>query len=239
MNKILLTSGSSFSYDFQTSADDPTADVRFKRWPTLLAKQLNYRLINESKPGASNIYIYDQLMENILKHESDIGLVVAGWSYGFKTSVFRNYEINFVNLEDQDMGDVELIETATKLKNKIDRNNGIVESLEQSLRLIVYLQDYCDSKNIKCIHYPLLNLFKTDLAQQEQLVLLSKISESYFFKKISQFDNIIGWPSDALLGGYSYATAYPELIISDKDHHPNAEGQKIIAQEIYDKYLKL
>jgi hypothetical protein len=239
MTKILLTSGSSFSYDFQTSADDPTADVKFKRWPLLLSEKLDYKLINQSKPGASNIYIYDQLMENILRYDKDIGLVVAGWSYGFKTSVFRNCELNFVNLQDQDMGDAELIDSATKLRNKIEQNNQIAESLEQSLRLIVYLQEFCDSKNIKCIHYPLLNLFKTDLDHNDHIAVLEKVSESYFFKKIQQFDNVIGWPSDTFLGGYSYATAYPDLIISELDHHPNAQGQKIIADEIYDKYLKL
>ena len=239
MKKILLTSGSSFSVDSVESDDDPSADINFKRWPTVLAEQLDFKLINKSKPNASNLYIYDHLMENILRNENEIGLVVAAWSYGFKTSLFRNYELNFINLSDQDINDKSLVNPVSQLAEKLKNQDQLVESIEQSLRLIVYLQEFCDSKKIKCIHYPLLNLFKTGLEKHSHVKVLEELKNSYFFKKIQKFDNILGWPSDTYLGGYTYATVHPNLVISNTDHHPNEQGQKNIAQEIHDKYLKL
>lgn len=239
MNKILLTSGSSFSFDFYGSEDDPCAVADFDRWPKILADKLECQLINKSKPGASNLYIFDHLMENIVRHGNDIELVVAGWSYGFKTSIFRNYELNYINTDDQDLADPTLIQNAEQMQAKIVTDGLLASSIEQTLRLMVYLQDACDSKGIKCVHYPLLNIFKTNLEHQSHIKLLEQLINSEFFQKIQKFNNTIGWPCDNYLGGSTYATAHPTKIISDKDRHPNEQGQKIIAQEIYDKYLQL
>lgn len=239
MNKILLTSGSSFSFDYYGLEDSNRMRVEFDRWPTILTKQLGFQLINKSKSSASNLYMFDHLMENIILHEKDIGLVVAAWSYGFKTSIFRNYELNYINIGDQDCGDSTLSSNAEQMQSKIIADGLLATSIEQTLRLIVYLQDTCNNKGIKCIHYPLLNIFKTNLEQQSHIKLLEQMTNSVFFQKIQQFDNIIGWPCDNYLGGSTYATAHPKHIISKDNRHPTEQGQKIIAQEIYDKYLQL
>jgi hypothetical protein len=237
MNKILLTSGSSFSVDSIKSEDDPTVNANFDKWPTVLSNMLDFNLINCSKPGASNLYMYDHLMEQILKHGDNIGLVVVAWSYGFKTSIFRNYDLNLINVQDQDFDS--LTATAEFLRTKILDNDALLSSIEQTLRLMLYLQDTCNSKNIKCVHYPLLNIFKTGLETTEHLNFLKQLTKLDSYQTISTFNNLIGWPCDTYLGGHTYSTAYPELIISNKDKHPNEQGQKIIAQEIYDKYLQL
>jgi hypothetical protein len=239
MSKILLTSGSSFSFDFYGLEDSKQVSVGFDKWPTVLANQLEFQLINKSKPGASNLYIFDHLMENIILHEKDIGLVVAAWSYGFKTSIFRNYELNYININDQDFDDKTLINNAEQMQSKILADGLLASSIEQTLRLMVYLQNFCDHKGIKCIHYPLLNIFKTNLPQQSHIKLLEQMINSTFFQKIQNFNNIIGWPCDNYLGGYTYATAHPDQTISNINRHPTEQGQKIIAQEIYDKYLQL
>ena len=98
MEKILLTSGSSFC-----TSNLFDSNQTIEKWPYLLSKKLNFKLINKSKPGASNLYVYDHLMENIIKQEN-IELVVASWTYGLKTSIFRNFEMNLINIEDQDLG---------------------------------------------------------------------------------------------------------------------------------------
>ncbi len=239
MTKILLTAGSSFSFESTTSEDDPSANANFDKWPTVLSKTLGFKLINCSKPGASNLYIYDNLMEQILQHGDNIGLVVAAWSYGFKTSIFRNYELNLINVQDQDLADESLNATAEFLRNKILNNNILLSSIEQTLRLMIYLQDTCQNKNIKCVHYPLLNIFKTGLETTKHIEFLEQLIKLDSYQTISTFNNVIGWPCDNYLGGRTYSTTYPKLVISDKDRHPNEQGQNIIAQEIYDKYLKL
>lgn len=239
MSKILLTSGSSFSVDFDGPSDDPAVFTNFDRWPRILADKLELDLINKSKPGASNLYIFDHLMENIVQHGTNIELVVAGWSYGFKTSIFRNYELNYINTNDQDLGDTVLIDNAIQLRSKIILDELLSSSIEQTLRLIVYLQECCDSKNIKCVHYPLLNIFKTGLEHQQHIKILEQLTASPFFQKIQTFKNVIGWPCDTYLGGFTYSTAHSDKLISNKDRHPSEQGQKVIAQEIYDKYLQL
>lgn len=239
MSKILLTSGSSFSVDVRDSADDPQVSNDFDRWPRVLADKLQLQLINKSKFGASNLYMFDHLMENIIRHGNDIELVVVGWSYGLKTSIFRNYELNYINTDDQDLADPTLISNAEQMQSKIIDDRLVASSIEQTLRLMVYLQDTCDSKGIKCIHYPLLNIFKTNLDHQAHIELLEQLTASEFYQKIQQFNNVIGWPCDTYLGGFTYATLHPSQIISGKDRHPNEQGQKIIAQEIYNKYLQL
>jgi hypothetical protein len=238
MKKILLTSGSSFSTDCLVSTDDPTENLNFPKWPLILANKLDYELINNSKVGASNLYIYDHLMENILKYDQSIGLVVAAWSYGFKTSIFRNCELNFINLDDQDTTDPTIIQAATSIKDKLLSDDLIVSSIEQTLRLMIYIQDTCDSKNITCIHYPLLNIFKTNFPTYRHFEVLEQLQALDTFQKIQTFTNIIGWPCDRYLGGNTYSTLHSAHVVSSKDCHPNAHGQKIIAQEIYNKYLQ-
>ena len=239
MQKILLTSGSSFSTPFSGLGDDPTVDSNFPRWPEILADKLDYQLINCSKANASNLYIYDHLMENILEHGDSIGLVVASWSYGFKTSVFRQFDLNFINVTDQDTNDLAIVDAATAIRDQLPTDDLLLESIKQSLRLMTYLQDICDSKGIQCIHYPLLNIFKTNFTTERHIAILEKVQKLNTFQQIQQYINTIGWPCDRYLGGFTYATAYPDDFISQNDHHPSENGQKIIAQEIYDKYLQL
>lgn len=238
MKKILLTSGSSFSFDLV--ADEHEKDHgKIDKWPIVLSRKLGFDLINKSKPNASNLYIYDHLMENIIKYDQDIGLVVAAWSYGFKTSLFRNYELNFISVDDQDWGDKDLVSPAEKFRDKIISSGMLVSSIEQTLRLMIYLQDTCDNKKIKCVHYPLLNIFKSYPDKDLHSKTLEQIINTESFQRVQSFNNIIGWPCDTFLGGYTFNTAHPEHVISKTNHHPSQEGQKIIASEIYDKYLKL
>jgi len=73
-----------------------------------------------------------------------------------------------------------------------------------------------------------------------QIFLNSKIFDEIDEKKF------IGWPIMREIGGYNVIDMLdkldPErtqLRISKEDHHPNAEGHKIIAQEIYNAYEKV
>ena len=234
MKKILLTSGTSFS-----SIEDGDDSIDIEKWPSILSKKLDYRLINKSRPAASNMYIYDHLMENIIRYEDEIGLVVASWYYGFKASILRNMELNLINLHDQEQDDPDIEKFSEKISEKLFNRGAVASSIEQTLRLIVYLQQTCDSKNIKCIHYPLLNIFKTNLEEASHVRLVEQITNSEMFQRIDRFDNIIGWPCDFYFGGYTFNTMYPEHVISHDNKHPNLEGQKIIAQEIYNKYIKM
>jgi hypothetical protein len=236
MKKILLISGSSFSFEHR---DLEPEEAKIKKWPTLLSEKLDLTLINKSKPAASNLYIFDHLMENILKLENEIELVVAPWSYAFKTSIFRDYELNFINEDDQDCYAEELSDQFKIIRDKILSDNNLINSIDQTLRHMIYVQDACNKRNITCIHYPLLNIFKTGLEETKHIKMLERIVDLENFKIISGFTNTLGWPSDRFLGGYTYNTKYSEYIISDMDHHPNKKGHELISSDVYNKYLEM
>jgi lysophospholipase L1-like esterase len=68
---------------------------------------------------------------------------------------------------------------------------------------------------------------------------------SKIFYEIDE-DKFIGWPIMWEIGGYTINNILnkldPEgkhLRISDEDRHPNAEGHKIMAQELYNAYEKI
>lgn len=234
MKKVLLVSGSSFSFEHQDSEE-----VEITKWPSILSKKMDLQLINKSKPGASNSYIFDHLMENILEYEDRIELIVAPWSYAFKTSIFRDYELNFINEDDQDCYAEELSDQFKMIRNKILSDDNLISSINQTLRYMIYMQEVCNQKNIKCIHYPLLNIFKSGLKETDHIKILERVVALKHFKTVDSFTNILGWPCDTFLGGYTYNTRYKEYIISDMDHHPNQRGHELIASDVYDKYLEM
>ena len=58
--------------------------------------------------------------------------------------------------------------------------------------------------------------------------------------------NFIGWPIMREIGGYSVEDILDnidqerkQLRISEEDTHPNGEGHKVIAKEIYNEYKKI
>jgi len=69
--------------------------------------------------------------------------------------------------------------------------------------------------------------------------------DSKIFDEIDE-KKFIGWPILKPIGGYTINNMLDkidpeqkELRMSDKDTHPNAEGHKIISQEIYNAYEKI
>jgi len=235
--KYILTAGTSYSDGKWQPHDDLDVDFNFKKWPDLISEKLNLPVKNISKTGASNIYLYDKLMSNILENPEKIDLVVVGWTYGLKTSLYGQYDINNIYCEDHDPNFLEELNSfSKKLKEHIDKKELHIECIEQTLRLICYLDDFCQMKQIPIIHFPLVNIFRTDI---DQTKFFAGLLNSKYFNKIDNMNNIIGWPSDKKLGGYTFSSKYPKFVLSEKDNHPNRIGQQFIAEEIYNKYIKV
>ena len=83
-----------------------------------------------------------------------------------------------------------------------------------------------------------------DVERPRQLVIQTFINSKIFYE-IDE-DKFIGWPIMWEIGGYTINNILnkldPEgkhLRISDEDRHPNAEGHKIMAQELYNAYEKI
>ena len=81
MKKILIVSGCSFTDKNFVSLSNPNYDCSFTKWPELLAEKLNMDCINLGSCGAGNDYIYNSLLEEIIRRpKEEIGLVIAAWS---------------------------------------------------------------------------------------------------------------------------------------------------------------
>ena len=80
-----------------------------------------------------------------------------------------------------------------------------------------------------------------NLKIEDRKELLEHIHKSPYFNKID--DNFLGWPTDTSLGGYNvkqkvlggYTKEAIKNNVSEKDSHPNAKGQEMIAEFIYEQ----
>jgi hypothetical protein len=223
--KKMLVCGTSFS--------DKSRNPKIKKWPEILSEKINFELKNISSSGISNRTIFNNIFVEIEKEKYD--LIVVSWSYSLKTNIFNALELNFINIDES--GDKFEKQISEKISKQILQNEEkILKAFEDTLISICLLQNLCENRGIMLIHYPLLNIFHL---KEKNPSILSKIKENYFFKKISKFENILGWPCDDSLNGYSYNMKYKGLTISKLDRHPNSIGQELVSQELYEFYEKL
>ena len=67
MKKILIASGCSFTEKNFISTFHPEMDCTWDKWPELLAQKLNMDCINLGSRGAGNEYIYNSIVQRLLK----------------------------------------------------------------------------------------------------------------------------------------------------------------------------
>lgn len=136
----------------------------------------------------------------------------------------------------------------------------IKESINQSLILMQSLLEICKSRNIKCILYQgvnpmdlgLLNRFTPTITgnphnkEFSNIQILNALKQCSSFKYLEEnHNNIIGWPFFPELGGYHFDSlryspgSTEHYWVSKKDHHPNVNGQRIIADHFLEKYRKI
>ena len=65
MKKILLVAGCSYSNDRFRSVHHPDLDVTWPKWPQIIAKKLDMKLINLSESGAGQEYIYSNIIDKL------------------------------------------------------------------------------------------------------------------------------------------------------------------------------
>ena len=237
MKKILLTSGCSFTDKNFTSDIHPDMDTEWPMWPELLAKKLDMDCINLGQSGSGNEYIYFTLLDEIVKRDN-IGLVIAGWTqsqrkdWRAKQRWFNNSE--YCNKGIGNFG-----------------TNDMYAYVDKSLRYYYSLQQVCKSEKIPLKQFQMLHLFRgytynpktgqQDLKIEKRKELLEHIHNSFYFNKID--DDFLGWPTDTSLGGYNvkqeilggYTKEALVNNVSEKDSHPNAKGQEMIAEFLYEQ----
>jgi len=249
MKKILLVSGDSYTDKSWTSEIHPDIDTSWPKWPELLAKKLDMECVNLGLSGAGNEYIYTSLLDYITDKKTsieNIGLVIPAWSQcqrkDYQEGIFGRWT-NF----------------------RIDPHGDAYSWVNRSLKYYLSFQVMCERYNLNYLQVQMIDLFygvfsgltyghgdiykdpskhsekipytKGDVAIDKQRVLSCILS---YENKIND-KNFLGWPIATELGGYSVCSKESPLKeimnhkISKLDSHPNAKGQEIIAEFIYDR----
>jgi hypothetical protein len=255
MRKVLLVSGDSFTDPFNRSASHPLLDCSWPKWPELLAEKLDMDCINLGRSGTGNNYIYSSLRDFILKHPKKyngktytpihndrIGLIIAGWSQGFRTDwQFGKYG------------------RWRHERMPIKKDGDILGWLHESLNYYLDFQTLCNSESLKFMHVQMIPMYIEyirGLPPTEQQIIYDgldreKDSVSYsgdkakVLKEIEKIyddydpliDNCLFWKNESL--NISLFGEWPNhYVISEADNHPNAGGHELIAQTLFKHYEK-
>ena len=253
--KKLIAIGCSFTEHAQQ-------DINYKKiypfdvWPQHLADKLDMDCLNLGRGGMGNEYISAKLVDTVLSEKKeDIGLVVLMWS-GWQRMNF-NINPNRNILHDVKSGWVSLFphkDNSRSEKYPMNREgrivllkyNNTVSVTMKSLRHFLIAQKLLEDIPYLMIQgvHPISGLVGR---QRQELggLWMQTFLNSKIFDEIDE-KKFIGWPIMREIGGYNVIDMLdkldPErtqLRISKEDHHPNAEGHKIIAQEIYNAYEKI
>jgi len=231
MRKLLLVSGCSFTTDYYISRQHPQLDATWKKWPEILADELNMELLNLGKSGSGNEYIFNSLAEQIVDGKREIGLAIAAWSQAQR----RDWMIR------------------TRLNPKwssshLDMKGDVLYFLNKSLRYFYLFELLCKTNNIPYKHFSMIPLIEDFINEQETRKISSLkftpkevadyISTNAFYNNMDK-EHFIGWPITEYLGGASLQKHVTNLHhpvslkISREDPHPNAKGH-----EMYAKFIK-
>ena len=80
----------------------------------------------------------------------------------------------------------------------------------------------------------MLRLFYSYKIKHIKNFICRNLLDNLFIDKIDE-DSFIGWPPIKELGGFNFMDILQtNYNISEEDKHPNAEGQKVIAEFLYE-----
>ena len=265
--KKLIAIGCSYTEHNLNSDISPDIDHDFPRWSQHLADMLDMECINLGRSGAGNKYILSKIVDTVLT-EKNIGLVVVMWSqfqrldFEYSSTRWRHININTDQIKidwDYKQKNFKELHNPHSATQDALRTFILAEKLLKDIPHL-YIQgppavSYYNTETLKTIdcgegtpHFGGIenpNAFYI-VNDSKRKAAKSFLNSSYFdYVEENLSDKFIGWPIFSQLGGYNVDNILdkvdPErtqLRISDEDCHPNREGHKIIAQEIYNAYEK-
>lgn len=122
---------------------------------------------------------------------------------------------------------------------------------------VLALVDICNANNIKLVMNQGVEPWRfwiTDKLKEgetfknkdniaTELYLCKALLHNPIFTRLNAYsDKFVGWPIFTALNGSSYSSRYQDrkdLEVSDRDPHPNKNGQQILANEFLQKYYEL
>ena len=260
--KTLLAVGCSFTNPNFTSRAHPEMDCSWPKWPEIVGKELGYEVVNLGKDGSSNDNIMRSAQDYMAEHKVD--MVCALWTEPFRLNIHDVYHSNWYTSLKVDNGEYAGHKTSWLGWDIINTKN-IAQILmhdynhpriaNEQLRYIYTLDMIGKFHNVPVYHMHGCSLWKREIYRVFSEVLGDNLTEkqihskfkiwlhsyitSPYFSILDKQTNIWGWPFYRELGGELPLRDHMILEfnnrISEKDGHPNAKGQQLMAN----KYLEL
>lgn len=260
-NKKLLAAGCSmtdknfYSWDNSLNEDERGS---WPMWPEIIASNLAMPVINLGKSGSANKEIFDSVYDKI-QLDKNIGLVIVVWSAWdrFKRMALID-EFPLTSLSQYMLSDHKKFLSLSQLPeytkffeslNKGEMSLYSKDCINSSLRYMFMLAQALKEKNIPYVFFQGVNNFPIAMTQDIESVvsyyeedIIKDLNSSIYHNPIKKDRNIVGFPFFTFLGGFrldELTWKNDHLTVSDRDRHPNAEGQQVIAKYIMDKYNEL
>ena len=244
-------------------------------WPEIVAEKLNLDHVNIGKSGEGNDFIINNTIRALLDNGKNVEVVMillSGWDRSLlfnstSTGGFLFYLYNVI-YKKYPVSNHPFIGTDLSQKVVMDHINQnrmffrrfYNNSIKETLTAVYTLIHLCESRNIKYMFAQGIQTF--DYWSLDKICnhfsLNYKIKRSDYLRYLAssgigkelekRSDYLIGWPFEAIYGGYSIDYFRKSnkgkfkdipIGISEMDPHPNSEEQKVIADIFYEKYMEL
>jgi hypothetical protein len=252
LDKILLAGGCSYT-DKNFQSLDTTADARggWAMWPEIVADRTGLRAVNVGVSGTSNDAIFNSILDGIMEYGDRIDTIAVLWTTSdripfFDKTIIPLAELYIANMDnstedlDRWMSNRPAGDSVKKFIEDEHFNLDKMLSywMQSTIRKMYELVTICDKFGYKLImgqgpayfdETPLSKLLNEPISSKK----IKHFMDSPYFGRLQKHrNNIIGWPLLTDLGGWdfdSYRKTFQNTTVSDKDYHPNAYGQQIIA----------
>lgn len=257
---VLVAGGCSFTDPNFRSLYHPEMDTSFTKWPDIMGKELNYKVVNTGMSGSGNKLIADKVMDAVVANKN-VELVMVLWSGWDRFSVYRHRSCPFAVMHNICYGDpVKPNSEVTQqfYRKAVDEWFNLEQSICDNLRTIYVLQEFLETRNIKYIFAQGVDPYTFDsmshlyengflknctFAKKNKARLLSVVDNPYY-DKINE-SNFYGWPGIEEAGGTNYTQwirrkeNFQDYYVSRVDKHPNALGHIEIADKMLQTYRKI
>lgn len=252
MKKILLVSGCSNTEKDFYSEIHPDLDCSWPKWPEILAKKLDMDCVNLAKSGMGNEYIYTTLLKFITTTDKNkIGLIIPAWTQNQR----KDYQLKGYWFNQRVDPDGDVFSWMRKTLDYYLSFQILCERYNLPYMQVQMLSPYIDW--LDGLRPRDLDPIKINDPDWRYTYPGNKIKDNKrLIDMISNYEDLInqkkflGWPLSHEYGGYSLQKkligvrsketgVYPHInldtMISQLDHHPNAKGQEVIAEFIYER----
>ena len=257
MKKKLIVSGDSVTDIQFRSSWHPELDTSWRKWPEYIAEYLDMELVCLARGGQGNTFVYSTLLDEITKTpKEEIGYVIAAWSQGQRREYQINY---IESAHDRRMDKTPAGPQGPYSSNHKhswtswahDKTTRVEWQTRRSLREMQSLQILCERYDLPYRQLQTGHLFEDwydgdtlstghrDSKKKNRNSVHKCLSIIESYDQVLNTDKFIGWPISKFIGGFSMQNKIlgetkkeihdRKLVISKTDGHPNAKGQKAIA----------